>query len=190
MSDEQLKKLVELKKELESKKANLEKELELLNINLSIINAAIAERSFVTADTLLKPHEEKQEIKIEEKPKPNLVRSEKILDIDGYVLASMNIFDDNHIEITPNNELKFKEDISPFKNFLIKKVFEGKKSSDIEEGRPAEKAFSYEIKKDEEGNIIEISLKNIDINDDQEMRNLNGSIKWTLKRIREKLKGV
>jgi len=190
MSEEQLKKLIELKKELELKKANLEKELELVNFNLSIINAAIAERSFVTADTLLKQKEEKSEVKIEEKPKPNLLRSEKILDLDGYVLASMNIFDDNHIDIIPNSELKFKEDISPFKNFLIKKVFEGKKSTDIEEGIPPEKAFNYIIKKDEEGNIVEISLRNIDINDEQELRNLNGSVKWTFKRIREKLKAI
>lgn len=199
MSEEQLKKLIELKKELESKKMSLERELELINLNLSIINSAISERSFVTADTLLKAQEEastKEEqvpepiTRIEEKPKIKPIRTEKILDVDGYLLATMNIYEDNRIDIIPNSELKFKEDISPFKNFLIKKVFEGKKSSDIESGKSVDKSFDYSVKKDEEGNIIEINLKNVAVNDSQEMKNLNGSIKWTLKRIREKIKMI
>ncbi len=187
MNEDQLKRLVELKKELEAKKANLEKELELLKINLEIIDAAITERSFVTADTLIKTKTEEKP-KVEEKPKPTLIRSEKILDIDNFVLATLNIFDDNHVEIIPSSELKFKEDISPFKNFLVKKVLEGKKASDADAGLPAEKSFDYVIKKDQEENVVEIYLKNIDVNDAQEMRNLTGSLKWTFKRIREKLK--
>lgn len=194
MSEEQLKKLIELKKELENKKASLEKELELINFNLSVINAAITERSFVTADTLLKTKEEKVEQKplqkVEEKPKPNLLRSEKLLDIDGFELATLNIYDDNRIDIIPNPEIKFKEDISPFKNFLIKKVFEGKRSNDIEEGIPPEKAFNYSLKKDDLGDIVEINLRNIDVRNEQELRSLNSSLKWTFKRIREKLKAV
>ncbi len=187
MESEKLKRLVELKKELEIKKTNLEKELELIKINLEIINSAISERSFVTADAILKTNTEEKP-KVEEKPHPNLIRSDKMLDVDNFVLATMNIFDDNHIEVIPNPELKFKEDISPFKNFLIKKVFEGKKASDAEAGLLPEKSFDYIIKKDEEDNITRIDLLNVNINDAQEMRNLSGSLKWTFKRIREKLK--
>lgn len=187
MGEEQIKRLVDLKKELEARKINLEKELEIIKLTLDLVNAAITERSFVTADVLLKKKEEEKQV-VEEKPKPNLIRSEKIMDMDGSLLATVNIYDDNHIDIIPSPDIKFKEDISPFKNFLIKKVFEGKRSSDIDGGRPPEKSFDYSIKKDEEGNVIEINLRNVDVQNAQELKNLNSSLKWTFKRIKEKIK--
>jgi hypothetical protein len=93
------------------------------------------------------------------------------------------------LEVIPNPSIKFKEDSAPFKNFLVKKVFEGKRSSDIESGKSPEESFDYEIFKDTEGNITSIILKNVNIHDQQEVRNLTNSIKWTIKRIKEKIKG-
>lgn len=66
----------------------------------------------------------------------------------------------------------------------------GKKTTDIESGKKVEEAFDYEIIKDNEGNVTQIILKNINIEDQSSIKNLTNSIKWTMKRIREKLKGV
>jgi|BEDMetMinimDraft_2_1075160.scaffolds.fasta_scaffold02183_2 hypothetical protein len=195
MSEDYVKKLAELKKQLETRKKQIEDELDLININLNLIDKALAESSFTTASELLQKKEEVPEIKQQEvytqpKEKAKAVHVEKIVDIDGYLLSTLNFYQNNTIEIIPNPDLKFKEDISPFKNFLIKKVFDGKKTTDIESGKKVEEAFDYEIIKDNEGNVTQIILKNINIEDQSSIKNLTNSIKWTMKRIREKLKGV
>jgi len=172
-----LKKLAELKKELENKKQLLEKELELVNINLMIINKTLAESSFVTADVLL----EKKEIIEEKKEVKEVKKTEKILSENGFILAEIISYNSS-IEIIPN--IKFTEDIAPFKSFLIKRVFDSKKNKDIETKK--EKPFDYEIIKDDVGNISKIILKNISY-DTPDFKNLFKSLRWTLERIREKL---
>lgn len=193
MSDDYVKKLAELKKQLETRKKQIEEELELVNVNLSLINKALAEVSFTPASDLIAKKEEditKQRIVQTAQPvqavKP--VHVEKIKDADDYLLATLNFYQNNTIEVIPNSELKFKEDISPFKNFLIKKVFDGKKTSDIESGKKSDEAFDYEIIKDNEDNVVQINLKNINIEDQAAIKNLTNSIKWTMRRIRERIK--
>jgi len=190
MTEDYVRKLAELKKQLEERKKQIEDELELLNINLNLIDKALAEASFTPASELI----QKKEVIVEAK-QPSVqvqkpVHVEKIKDADEYLLATLNFYQNNTIEVIPNSELKFKEDISPFKNFLIKKVLDGKKTSDIESGKKSEEAFDYEIIKDNEGNVIQIILKNINIDDQSSIKNLTNSIKWTMRRIREKIKGM
>jgi len=185
MEEDYLKKLAELKRELEQKKLELEKELELIKFNLVLVDKALSSSSFVTADVLLKKEKE-EVIKKEIKPKP--IKTEEIKDVDDTLLFSLN-YHEKMLEVIPNPSIKFKEDSAPFKNFLVKKVFEGKRSSDIESGKPPEESFNYEIFKDTEGNVTSIILKNVNIHDQQEIRNLTNSIKWTIKRIKEKIKG-
>jgi hypothetical protein len=150
-----------------------------------LVDKALSSSSFVTADVLLKKEKE-EVIKKEIKHKP--IKTEEIKDVDDTLLFSLN-YHEKMLEIIPNPSIKFKEDSAPFKNFLVKKVFEGKRSSDIESGKPPEESFDYEIFKDTEGNVTSIILKNVNIHDQQEIRNLTNSIKWTIKRIKEKIKG-
>jgi hypothetical protein len=186
MEEDYLKRLAELKRELEQKKLELEKELELIKFNLVLVDKALSSSSFVTADVLLKKEKEEVVAKKEVKPKP--IKTEEIKDVDETLLFSLN-YHEKLLEVIPNPSIKFKEDSAPFKNFLVKKVFEGKRSSDIESGKSPEESFDYEIFKDTEGNITSIILKNVNVHDQQEVRNLTNSIKWTIKRIKEKIKG-
>jgi hypothetical protein len=111
--------LAELKRELEQKKLELEKELELIKFNIALVDKALSSSSFVTADVLLK--KEKEEIK----PRP--IKTEEIKDVDETLLFTLNYYE-KLLEVIPNPSIKFREDATPFKNFLIKKFLKEKEA--------------------------------------------------------------
>jgi predicted Holliday junction resolvase-like endonuclease len=110
---------------------------------------------------------------------------EVILSKDGSELGRMRI-DKNAIHVTPS--LKFNEEISPFKRYLIDRVLEGMKSKDIGSGKKEGVALFYEIIKDANNNVKELIIRNVDTNNESVMRGLRNSIKWTLERIKEQNK--
>jgi len=110
---------------------------------------------------------------------------EVILSKDGSELGRMRI-DKNTIHVTPS--LKFNEEISPFKRYLIDRVLEGMKSKDIGSGKKEGVALFYEIIKDANNNVKELIIRNVDTNNESVMRGLRNSIKWTLERIKEQNK--
>lgn len=110
---------------------------------------------------------------------------EVILSKDGSELGRMRI-DKNTIHVTPS--LKFNEEISPFKPFLIDRVLEGMRHKDIESGKKEGEALFYEIIKDANNNVKELIIRNVDTNNESVMRGLRNSIKWTLERIKEQNK--
>jgi len=84
---------------------------------------------------------------------------EVILSKDGSELGRMHI-DKNAIHVTPS--LKFNEEISPFKPFLIDRVLEGMRRKDIESGKKEGEALFYEIIKDANNNVKELIIRNVD----------------------------
>jgi short-subunit dehydrogenase involved in D-alanine esterification of teichoic acids len=78
----------------------------------------------------------------------------------------------------------------PFTNFLVEKVFSKIQEKDKELVRlgqlSSEKMFSYSIVR--EGDLIrEIIIKNVD---DERLKELKSSIRWTFEKMFEKMKSV
>jgi DNA polymerase sigma len=87
----------------------------------------------------------------------------------------------------PDESKQFNAKIPPFQNFLVEKVLAKMKEKDAEFVRTnqleANKAFTYEIIK-EEDLIREIVIHNID---DERLKELKSSIRWTLEKMYEKM---
>ena len=94
------------------------------------------------------------------------------------------------ITVLPVSGLKLEADTPPVNAFLIAKVLEPMKKKDqdlVQSGKLAQnEAFSYEIATDD-GIIREIRIENF--GDEKRLMELNGAIKWTLRRIYERTVG-
>jgi hypothetical protein len=93
------------------------------------------------------------------------------------------------MRIVFSRELALKEDIQPFRAFLIKKVLEPITSQDLEavsRGRiPPDRAFNYELKV-EDGILRELILNNL--YDPARIRDIQSAVRWTLERMYERAK--
>lgn len=176
--------LADMKKELEKRIDELQKELDRTKLLLSLIDKALGEQSFIPASELQKqvtPQAPTAEA-VTVAPQPS-EKEEVIVSKTGSELAKIYI-GENTIRVVPS--LEFDDGIPPFKSFLISRVLDGMKSKDIESGKKESEALSYEVIKDEANNVKEIIIRNVDVNNERIMRELRNSIKWTLERIKER----
>jgi hypothetical protein len=98
-------------------------------------------------------------------------------------------FDKEAMHVMPDESKQFNAKTPPFQNFLVEKVLAKMKEKDTELVRTnqleANKAFTYEIVK-EEDLIREIVIYNVD---DERLKELKSSIRWTLEKMYEKMQG-
>ncbi|MBS7642196.1 MAG: hypothetical protein QW374_02340 [Candidatus Bathyarchaeia archaeon] len=182
-----VKKLVELKEWIDKRVGELKGEIEILSALSSMLSMVIAEKSFQPASTLAR------EQATPEQPKPKPVQVEQARGIpirssDGTLLA-MIYREDTRMRIVFSRELALREDIQPFRAFLIRKVLEPITSQDLEavsRGRiPPDRAFNYELKV-EEGVLRELILNNL--YDTARIRDIQSAVRWTLERMYERAK--
>lgn len=178
MSEEEVKRLAEIKKRLEEKISELESQLKEARLMLKLVDEALGRLSFKTAAEL-----------VEEKPKaapPKVeVVTEDIISRAGEKLGVMEIAG-NTIRVIIDESIKFDERMPAFKTFLVGRVFEGFKEKDRREGKPPEYSFNYEINLSKDGTVKELILRNVDINNERLMREIRNSIRWTLERAKER----
>jgi hypothetical protein len=97
-------------------------------------------------------------------------------------------FDKQTIHVYPDETKNFTVNTPPFTNFLVEKVFSKMQEKDKELVRlgqlTAEKMFSYNIIR-EDDQIREIIIKNVD---DERLKELKSSIRWTFEKMYEKMK--
>jgi hypothetical protein len=97
-------------------------------------------------------------------------------------------FDKDAMHVLPDESKHFSANTPPFQNFLVEKVFAKMKEKDVELVRShqlaANKAFTFDIVK-EEDLIREIIIHNVD---DERLKELKSSIRWTLEKMYEKMK--
>jgi len=179
---ENVKILADMKKELEKRVDELQKELDRTKLLLSLIDKALSEQSFIPASELQKQVTPQAPVVEAVAPQPS-EKEETILSKDGSELAKMYV-GENTVRVVPG--LKFDDGIPPFKSFLISRVLDGMKSKDIESGKKESEALFYEVIKDEVNNVKELIIRNVDTNNERVMRELRNSIKWTLERIKER----
>jgi hypothetical protein len=97
-------------------------------------------------------------------------------------------FDKQAIHVLPDESKNFSVNTPPFTNFLVEKVFSKMQEKDTElvksKQLTADKMFSFNIIR-EGDQIREIVIKNVD---EERLKELKSSIRWTFEKMYEKMK--
>jgi hypothetical protein len=196
MSDdsEKIKRLISFKQKLEKRVAEMEFELKELQATVEAINSVLLEKGFKRAEITKPPAEAeawppKEEAPTEPYTPPSSMRNESITlkAATGEVLATLHASDDS-LRVVLAEDKNFPVDTPPFTPFLLERVLGRMLEKDnelVKTGQiDAERAFSYDIIKD--GNVVrEIVINHVD---DDRLRELKSSIRWTLEKMYEKIK--
>ena len=184
-----IKKLVNFRSQLEKRIEEVKQELESLQDLMEVLNIILLEKGFK------RPEPSKVEIptlkSVKEEVKPKILEEYKVeipmKTVTGEKLATMYVGED-FVHVVMEKDKQFRDDIPPFRQFLIERVFLKMQEKDREAARQGEitpdKIFSYSIVK--EGDVIkEIIIRNVN---EERIRDLKSSIRWTLEKMFEKLK--
>ncbi|MEM3699773.1 MAG: hypothetical protein QXL57_02755 [Candidatus Bathyarchaeia archaeon] len=188
---EKIKKLVAFKKKLEKRVEDLEAELKELQTMLEAVNSMLLEKGFKRAEIPKAPAEA-------EALPPKEVPTEKALPMeyesvtplkaaDGELLANLYTSGDI-VRVVPAEGKNFNVNTPPFTPFLVERVFAKMQEKDNELSRTGqlapEKVFSYNIVR--EGDTIrEIIIEHVD---QDRLRELKSSIRWTFEKMYEKMR--
>jgi uncharacterized coiled-coil protein SlyX len=190
---EKIRRLVSFKQKLEKRVEELELELKELQATLEAINSILIEKGFKRAEITKPPAEiealpPKEEVTVEPSPQPSTeYESIPLRTVTGELLATLYVSEDS-LRVTPAEDKNFTINTPPFTPFLVERVFAKMQEKDNELARTGqiatEKVFSYNIVR--EGDVIrEITIKHID---QDRLRELKSSIRWTLEKMYEKMK--
>ena len=211
---ERMKSLIAFKKRLEDQLEKLAAESQEVQAALDTVNAILLEKGFRRGDLkevpetpaslseevpLPKQEPEPPKVVIQrppEAPKPPAPQPapERETVIPLKTMAeeplALIVFDKAGMHVLPDESKNFSVNTPPFNNFLVEKVFAKMQEKDAElvRGRQltADKAFSYSVVR--EGDLIrEIVIRNVD---EERVRELKSSIRWTLEKMYEKMKGT
>ncbi len=99
-------------------------------------------------------------------------------------------FEKQAIHVLPDESKNFSVNTPPFTNFLVEKVFAKMQEKDTElvktKQLAADKMFSFNIVR-EGDQIREIVIKNVD---EERLKELKSSIRWTFEKMYEKMKSA
>jgi len=194
---EKMKRIVAFKKTLEKKVDELKSELEELQATLEAINSILLERGFKRAEIAKPPAEieakpSKEEVIAEPEFIPPQPPAEKeavmpLKAVTGELLATLYVGDDS-LRVLPAEDKNFNINTPPFTPFLVERVLAKMQEKNSDLARTGqlvpEKILSYNIVR--EGDIIrEIVIKHVD---QDRLRELKSSIRWTLEKMHEKMK--
>ena len=207
---EKMKAMIAFKKRLEDQLDKLNNETKEVQATLDTVNTILLEKGFKRGDikevTPLSPPSMPKEIVLPkpevETPKPipkppiapPAAPSEQETVIPLKTMAeeplALMYFEKNQIHVMPDESKKFTVNTPPFGNFLVEKVFAKMQEKDKELVRlgqlTPDKMFSYNIAR--EGELIrEIIIKNVD---EERLKELKSSIRWTFEKMYEKMKSA
>jgi uncharacterized coiled-coil protein SlyX len=192
---EKLKRLVSFKQKLEKRVEELELELKELQATLEALNYILIEKGFKRAEITKPPAEiealpPKEEVTVEPSPPQLPTEYESVIPlktVTGELLATLHVSEDS-LRVAPAEDKNFNVNTPPFTPFLVERVFAKMQEKDNELARTGqiaqEKIFCYNIVR--EGDVIrEITIKHVD---QDRLRELKSSIRWTLEKMYEKMK--
>ena len=194
---ERLKTLVDFKKKLEKRIEELNSELEESQGVLEAVNSILLEKGFKRGDLKeVKPPETEEPptvhvtVEEEEPAAPQHVEPESVIPLktmDDVPLAIIYV-DKEALHVLPDETKKFNVNTPPFQPFLVERVLAKMQEKDSELVRmgelAADKMFAFNIMR--EGDLIrEIVIRNFD---DDRLKELRSSIRWTLEKMYEKTK--
>ena len=192
---ERLKTLVDFKKKLEKRIEELNSELEESQGVLEVVNSILLEKGFKRGDLKeVKPPETEEPptvhvtVEEEEPAAPQHVEPESVIPLktmDDVPLAIIYV-DKEALHVLPDETKKFNVNTPPFQPFLVERVLAKMQEKDSELVRmgelAADKMFAFNIMR--EGDLIrEIVIRNFD---DDRLKELRSSIRWTLEKMYEK----
>lgn len=201
---EKMKSMIAFKKRLEEQLETLTAETVEVQATLDTVNTILLEKGFKRGDIkevaaataplskeVVLPKNEPEPPKVVVAPvKQYMSETESVIPLktmNDEPLALM-YFDTQHIHVMPDESKKFSVNTPPFGNFLVEKVFSKMQEKDKELVRLGQlnsaEMFSYSIVR--EGDLIrEIIIKNVD---EERLKELKSSIRWTFEKMHEKMK--
>ncbi len=208
LDQEKMKSIIAFKKRLEDRLEALNVETKEVQAALDMVNTMLLEKGFKRGDlkeasppnlpkeVVLPKQEPTYESPIDTKLAPAPAATLTPQDRENvFPLKTMNdeplaliCFEKEAMHVLPDESKHFSANTPPFQNFLVEKVLAKMKEKDIELVRnhqlEANKAFTYDVVK-EEDLIKEIVVHNVD---DERLKELKSSIRWTLEKMYEKMK--
>ena len=209
---EKMKALIAFKKRMEEQLEKLNTEAKEIQAALDTVNAMLLDKGFRRGDikeateapalkevVLPKQEPEPQKVVIQyptetSKSAAQHMPAEHESVIPLKTMAdeplALIIFDKQGMHVMPDESKNFSVNTPPFTNFLVEKVFAKMQEKDTElvkaKQLTTDKMFSYNIVR--EGDLIrEIIIKNVD---DERLKELKSSIRWTFEKMYEKMKGA
>lgn len=197
---EKLKSMIALKKRLEEQLEKLEAETKEVQDTLDAVNQILLEKGFKRGDIKEVPAQVpilKEVVLPKHEPEPpktaptnQHTEPESVIPLKTMADEPLALiyFEKQSIHVLPDETKKFSVNTPPFTNFLVEKVFAKMQEKDKELVRlgqlSTDKMFSYNIVR--EGDLIrEIIIKNAD---DERLKELKSSIRWTFEKMYEKIK--
>jgi hypothetical protein len=208
-----MKALIAFRKRLEEQLEKLTAETKEVQASLDMVNAILLEKGLKRSDVketpespvseevvLPKPEPEAPKIVIQHVPETtktaavqHVAEQESVIPLKTMAdepLALIILDKQGNMHVLPDESKNFSVNTLPFSNFLLEKVFAKMQEKDSELVRanqlPADKVFSYNLVK--EGDLIrEITIQNVD---DERLKELKSSIRWTFEKMYEKMKGA
>ncbi len=195
---EKMKSLIAFKKRLEEQLEKLTAETKEAEAALDTVNSILLDKGFRRGDIkeapeapvpveVILPKQEPEAPKpaVQHMPEPESVIPLKTMTDEPLALI---YFDKQAMHVLPDESKNFSVNTPPFGNFLVERVFAKMQEKDSELVRlgqlTADKIFSYNIVR--EGDLIrEIIIRNVD---DERLKELKSSIRWTFDKMYEKMK--
>jgi hypothetical protein len=192
LGSEKMKALVAFKKKLEKRIEELDAELKDATVTLETVNAILLEKGFKRGDINEVPKmPEDTASSVEEKaPLPAGQETESVISLktlNEEPLAIIYVEKDS-LHVLPDESKSFSVNTPPFSHFLVERILAKMQEKDNELVRMGqltpEKMFAFNIVR--EGDLIrEIVIRNVD---EERLRELKSSIRWTLEKMYEKTK--
>jgi hypothetical protein len=195
---ENVKRLIDFKKKIETRLQELEAELKESKAMLDTVNSILLEKGFRRVEIEPKPdatgplsEENKETMGVEHETIEADVEPESIStlkSVDGDVLADFYV-DDGSLHVVPADGKAFSVKTPPFNQFFVQRVLLKMQERDSELARSGQvapdKILCFDIIR--EGDVIrEIVIRNFD---SDRLRELKSSIRWTFEKMLEKMKG-
>jgi hypothetical protein len=195
---EKMKALVAFKKRLEERVEKLDSELKELQATLEVVNSILLEKGFKRGDinkVTVTPEEAapptKAALAVEEKPVQRAAETESVIPLKTMSEEPLAIIyvEKQTLHILPDESKHFSVNTPPFSPFLVERVLAKMQEKDNELVRMGQltpdRMFAYNIVR-EGDSLREIVIKNVD---EERLRELKSSIRWTLEKMYEKMKG-
>jgi hypothetical protein len=194
---EKMRALVTFKKKLEERIDNLDSETKETQAMLDVVNSILLEKGFKRGDikkVTAIPEEAapptKVSVVVEDKPAPHAAETENVIPLKTVNDESLAIIyvENQTLHVLPDETKNFSVNTPPFNNFLVERVLAKMQEKDNELVRMGQlapdKMFAYNIVR-EGDSLREIVIKNVD---EERLRELKSSIRWTLDKMYEKMK--
>jgi len=208
---EKIKSLIAFKKRMEEQLEKLTVESKEVQAALDTVNSILLEKGFRRGDIKEVPEAPVPKEVVLPKQEPELPKvvvqytsdtskpvaqhmpdQESVIPLKTMADESLAliIFDKQGMHVLPDESKNFSVNTPPFSNFLVEKIFAKMQEKDNELVRTkqltADKMFSYNIVR--EGDLIrEIIIRNVD---DERLKELKSSIRWTFEKMYEKMKSA